>query len=88
MAVSGGAGIIESHFTDRLIEFGHEVLVIDNLSTGKRENLNTQAAFAQMDVLQTDKLTSLLESFLPDTVFHLAAQTSVSVSMEDPLWII
>lgn len=85
IAVTGGAGFIGSHLTDRLLELGHQVLVIDNLSTGKRENLNPYASFAQLDVLQTDDITSLLESFLPDTVYHLAAQTSVSISMKDPL---
>ena len=48
--VTGGAGFIGSHVVDRLVDDGHEVIVIDNLSTGKKENLNENVVFHNMDL--------------------------------------
>lgn len=83
ICVTGGAGFIGSHLADRLIEQGHKVLVIDNLSTGCREYVNPKAQFVEMDIRDRE-LVSLLADFKPMYVFHEAAQTMVPVSMRDP----
>ena len=81
--VTGGAGFIGSNLTDRLIELGHSVVVIDNLSTGKLDNINPKAEFINKC------LTELQEDFLIgkgiDIVFHLAALARVQPSIKDPI---
>lgn len=81
--VTGGAGFIGSHLVDRLIQEGHEVAVIDNLSTGKRKNLNRAAEFYKVDI-QSSRLDRILKNERPAMVFHLAAQMNVRKSTEDP----
>ncbi len=81
--VTGGAGFIGSHLVDKLIEQGHRVIVIDNLSTGKKENLNPRADFYNLDICDFDKIKSLFKDI--DFVFHLAAIPRVPISVEDPL---
>ena len=83
ICVTGGAGFIGSHLVDRLIELGHDVLVIDNLSTGMRSFVHEAAQFIEMDV-RDPKLLSVFEDFKPSIVFHEAAQTIVQSSMENP----
>ena len=83
ICVTGGAGFIGSHLVDRLIELGHDVLVIDNLSTGMRSFVHEDARFIEMDV-RDPKLLSVFEEFKPSIVFHEAAQTMVQSSMENP----
>ncbi|MEP0813442.1 MAG: NAD-dependent epimerase/dehydratase family protein [bacterium] len=83
VAVTGGAGFIGSHLVDALVGLRHAVLVIDDLSTGKRENLNASVKFEQADIRE-DRLSDLLSAFKPDAVFHLAAQVSVPDSIRDP----
>lgn len=83
ICVTGGAGFIGSHLVDRLIELGHNVLVIDNLSTGMREFVNDQAQFLEMDVRDA-AITSVFKDFKPQVVFHEAAQTMVPASMNNP----
>jgi nucleoside-diphosphate-sugar epimerase len=80
--VTGGAGFIGSNLVDELIKQGNEVLVLDNLSTGKRENLNSQAKFHEVDIRNLEKIKSLFKSV--DYVFHLAAFPRVQPSIEDP----
>lgn len=82
--VTGGCGFIGSHLVDELIECGHEVLVIDDLSTGSIDNLNKKASFLKADFKSSNSL-QMLESFSPDIVFHHAAQVSVQRSMENPV---
>ena len=77
--VTGGAGFIGSHLVDRLLQEGHEVAVVDNLSTGKLKNLNHRATFFHGDIT-TEAMTETFRRLQPDVVFHLAAQTSVSAS--------
>lgn len=86
--VTGGAGFIGSHIVDLLIESGHEVIVLDNLSSGKIENLNKKADFVEMDLLSdqivwNDGRSIYFEDV--DTVFHVAAMPRVQPSIEDPL---
>lgn len=83
ICVTGGAGFIGSHLVDRLIEQGHTVQVIDNLSTGDLSNVNEKAQFLIMDI-RSAELTKVWQDFKPDYVFHEAAQTMVPVSMKDP----
>src|SRR4030042_516037 len=81
--ITGGAGVIGSNLVDRLIKDGHEVSVIDNLSTGKRENLNPKAIFHEIDICDFEKIKPLFKDV--DYVFHLAALPRVPVSVEDPI---
>ena len=81
--VTGGAGFVGSHIVDGLLENGHEVLVVDDLSTGTCSNLPANAEFVDFDVAN-DGFVSVVKSFGPDVISHLAAQSSVPVSMSDP----
>lgn len=82
--VTGGAGFIGSNLADALIEEGHEVAILDNLSSGKKENINEKAKFFEVDVTDKNALKSVFEEFIPDAIHHLAAQISVRHSTEDP----
>lgn len=82
--VTGGAGFIGSHVVDALIDEGNEVVVVDNLATGFKENLNTKANFFEVDVCDQPKLLAVFEKFKPEAVYHLAAQVSVEVSTKNP----
>jgi len=82
VAVTGGAGFIGSNMVDRLIAEGKEVIILDNFSTGKRENCNPKATTHEVD-LSTDHLEPFLEGV--DVVFHFAALARVQPSIEDPL---
>ena len=81
--VTGGAGFVGSHVVDGLLENGHEVLAVDDLSTGARSNLPPDAEFVDQDVAD-DGFMGIVKSFSPDVISHLAAQASVPVSMSDP----
>ena len=81
--VTGGAGFVGSHVVDGLLAKGHEVLVVDDLSTGTRSNLPAGAEFVDQDVAD-DGLVGVVKSFGPDVISHVAAQASVPVSMSDP----
>lgn len=77
--VSGGAGFIGSHTVDLLIEQGHEVVILDNLSTGKIENVNPKALFIPQDIRNFD-----LGSFVPEYIIHTAALARIQPSIDDP----
>lgn len=81
--VTGGAGFIGGHVVDAYLEAGHQVVVVDDLSTGKKENLNPKAKFYQMDILD-DKLQHLMQDEHIEVVNHHAAQIKVKASLEDP----
>lgn len=81
--VTGGAGFIGSHLVDALIERGHKVSVIDNLSTGKRENLNCRAEFHEVDIRGFEKIRPIFNGV--DFVFHLAARPRIPLSIQDPI---
>lgn len=83
--VTGGAGFIGSHITDRLVAEGHEVSVIDNLSTGKKKNVNREAEFYKMDIL-SPRIERVFKKFRPEVVSHHAAQMDVRRSVADPLF--
>ncbi len=81
--VTGGAGFIGSHVVDAYVEAGHEVVVVDDLSTGCRDNVNPAAAFYRGDVSSSD-LESLFRGHAFDVVNHHAAQVDVRRSVTDP----
>ena len=81
--VTGGAGFIGSHIVDQLLEKGHRVFIVDDLSTGSMENINPAADFFQCSVLDGE-LMELFAREKFDVVFHLAAQTIVASSLEHP----
>jgi UDP-glucose 4-epimerase len=83
--VTGGAGFIGSHVADALIERGHAVLVVDDLSTGRRENVAARAEFRQGDIRDGVFLGRVFDEFKPEIVNHQAAQTSVAVSAREPV---
>jgi UDP-glucose 4-epimerase len=84
VVVTGGAGFVGSHVADAFLARGDEVLVVDDLSTGKRENLPEAAGLAEIDVGDGDALRLQLEGFGPELICHLAAQASVTVSVSNP----
>jgi len=81
--VTGGAGFIGSHIVDLLIENDFEVIVIDNLSTGKRENVHKKAKFFEADICESNA-QHIIRSEKPNILIHTAAQISVSRSVREP----
>jgi UDP-glucose 4-epimerase len=81
--VTGGAGFIGSHLVDALLARGDDVHVVDNLSTGSRENLASAATLHELDI-RDEALEQLAARLRPDVVFHLAAQADVGTSVERP----
>ncbi len=81
--VAGGAGFIGSHIVDRLIEENHKVVVVDNLSTGSKKNLNKKAKFYNLNIC-SKKLADIFKKEKFDYVFHFAAQIDVRKSVENP----
>lgn len=82
--VTGGAGFIGSHLVDKLIKKGHKVAVIDNLSSGKKENLNPKAKFYKVDIC-SPKIAEIFKIERPEIVYHYAAQIDVRKSTENPM---
>ena len=86
--VTGGAGFIGSNLVDRLIDGGHDVIVIDDLSTGKEENVNSKATFYKVDIsdpyfVKSGWYQTVMRGV--DVIFHLAARARVQPSIENPL---
>ncbi len=83
--ITGGAGFIGSNIVDRYIKRGHEVIIIDNLSTGKLENINPKGKFYRMDICDPE-IERIFEVERPEIVSHHAAQIDLRKSVEDPLF--
>jgi UDP-glucose 4-epimerase len=84
VVVTGGAGFIGSHVADAFLADGAKVLVIDDLSSGREENVPAPAELQRVDIVEAQQLRKAIEGFAPDVVCHLAAQASVTVSVERP----
>jgi UDP-glucose 4-epimerase len=84
--VTGGAGFIGSHTTDALVAAGHSVAVLDNLSAGKREQVNPAARFYQIDLREAEQVKEVVAKEKPEALFHLAAQMDVRRSVADPVY--
>lgn len=83
--VTGGAGFIGSNVVDGYIREGHDVVVVDNLFTGKKSNLNPKATFCEMDI-RSPEIREIFEREKPEVLNHHAAQISVPASVSDPLF--
>src|SRR5262245_19720233 len=83
--VTGGAGFIGSHLVQALLAAGHDVAALDNLSRGAREQVDPRAHLTVADLRDRDALEALFARERPAVAFHLAAQSSVTASMRDPL---
>ncbi len=84
--VTGGAGFIGSHIVDLLIKNNFKVVVVDDLSSGREENINKQTQFYKLSITDEEKLREVFHRERPDYVSHQAAQISVSLSVRDPLF--
>lgn len=83
--LTGGAGFIGSHIVDAYIKEGHKVIIIDNLSTGKKENINKNAQFFNLDITNRKELKKIVSEKKPTIISHHAAQISVNFSLEKPI---
>ena len=84
--VVGGAGFIGSHIVDKLVEQNHEVIIIDNLSTGKMENVNPKASVEYIDISNENECPNMVEIMSgADALFLLAAKARVQPSIENPV---
>jgi UDP-glucose 4-epimerase len=84
VVVTGGAGFIGSHVADAFLERGDDVLVVDDLSSGSRDNVHPKAELAELDIADAAALRKRLDAFEPELIAHLAAQSSVTISVENP----
>ena len=82
--VTGGAGFIGSHLVDRLVDRGDDVLIVDDLSTGSRDNVDSGVDLVEMDIADPSSV-DVVHRFRPDIVSHWAAQKAVVTSMDDPV---
>src|SRR4051812_21219139 len=88
--VTGGAGFIGSHLVDALVMRGEDVTVVDDLSSGREENLagalEGGAALVRGDIRDGPGMRAVVDAARPDVIFHLAAQVDVRISLEDPAY--
>lgn len=84
LLVTGGAGFIGSHIVEHALSAGHEVAALDDLSTGKRENLPAGVPLYEVDLRDREATLRAVADFKPSVVSHQAAQASVSISVRDP----
>lgn len=84
--VTGGAGFIGSHVVDALVTRGDDVWALDNLASGRRENVNSEARLVEVDVRDAAALQHSFEEARPEVCFHLAAQADVRVSIAEPVF--
>lgn len=83
--VTGGAGFVGSHLVDSLVKQGEDVILIDNLHTGRKVNVNDRALFYHMDLKDLDGLAKIFANNEIHAVFHLAARANVRESMQEPV---
>jgi UDP-glucose 4-epimerase len=83
---TGGAGFIGSHVGDRLIKDGHKVIVVDNLTSSRTNNINSRCTFYNADIRSSFQISEIIKEEKPDAIIHLAAQKSVPLSVENPAY--
>lgn len=86
IVVTGGAGFIGSHVTDAYVDAGHDVVVVDDLSTGREENLNARARFVRLDIRDCAAVGAIFARERPEVLNHHAAQMDVRRSVASPVW--
>jgi len=84
--VTGGAGFIASHIVDAYIDLGYQLIVMDNLSSGRREYVNSKAKFYQVDIRNKTAIEKIIKMEKPEIINHHAAQISVRNSLQDPIF--
>lgn len=84
LLITGGAGFIGSNLADKALESGWQVAVVDDLSSGRRENVSAAAEFFQIDIKNASEVDKAFASFKPTAVSHQAAQASVAISVREP----
>lgn len=84
--ITGGAGFIGSQIADKLIEKGFKVIVVDNLSTGNKNNINSKASFYKSDITYMKELEKIFEKERPVKVIHAAANIKVRFSVDNPIY--
>lgn len=84
--VTGGAGFIGSHIVDKIISMGHDCIVVDNLQTGKEQNINPKAIFYKADISNMEEMEEIFSKERPNIVNHHAAQIDVRKSTKDPVY--
>lgn len=82
--VTGGAGFVGSHLVDALVARGDDVLVVDDLSTGRPHQVSPAARFTQLDISDRQLFDEAVDGFCPNAIYHIAAQSSVTVSTKRP----
>ena len=85
LLVTGGAGLIGSHVAEAALAAGHEVTIVDDLSTGRRENVPDGAVLHEIDIRDGDAVRKVVAETRPHVVSHQAAQASVAVSVREPV---
>jgi UDP-glucose 4-epimerase len=83
--ITGGAGFIASHIADAYIKLGYRVVILDNLSSGKKEFINPKAAFYKADICDSTTIKRIIKKEKPEVINHHAAQISVRNSVSDPV---
>jgi UDP-glucose 4-epimerase len=83
--VTGAAGFVGSHVAEAFVAEGFDVLAVDDLSTGREQNVPREADFERLDIVDAEGLALAVDRYRPDIVCHLAAQGSVTVSVRDPV---
>lgn len=83
--ITGGAGFIGSHIQDSMLNKQHNTIIVDDLSTGHRRNLNPKSVFHEIDI-RTDTMRDVFDTHHPEIVFHLAAQMDVRRSVKEPTY--
>lgn len=84
--VTGGAGFIGSHLVDSLIKLKYKVAIVDDLSSGNISNINKKASFYKASTVDYDEMVRIFKKEKPEVVYHLAANTNTSLSVDNPLY--